>query len=111
MATLDDIVSNLKNGVVNLGLVATALSNALPRAIGTFGDLGVGTGATTVTEPRILANGFPVFMPSNLSAALTMRANGVYVSSVTAGTGFNINTTNNTAGGGEVFSYVIINPA
>ena len=36
MASLDDIVSNLKNGVTNLGNVAQTLSNALPQVFGSI---------------------------------------------------------------------------
>lgn len=34
MASLDDLVSNLKNGVTNLGNIAQTLSNALPQVFG-----------------------------------------------------------------------------
>ena len=34
MASIDDLVSNLKNGVTNLGNIAVTLSNALPQIFG-----------------------------------------------------------------------------
>jgi hypothetical protein len=36
MASIDDLVSNLKNGVTNLGNIAQTLSNALPQVFGTL---------------------------------------------------------------------------
>lgn len=36
MSSIDDLVSNLKNGVTNLGNIAQTLSNALPQVFGSI---------------------------------------------------------------------------
>jgi hypothetical protein len=109
MATIDDLVNNLKNGVVNIGQIAQTLGNAFPRVSGTF-TLANAT-VTAITQPGIVANGFPIWAPTNAAAALIERTAGLYVASVTAGTGFSMSTQTGTAQGTETFSYVLYNPA
>lgn len=108
MSGIDDLVSNLKNGVTNLGNIAQTLSNAFPQVFGTFTLANAVT--TNVVQPKIVAAGFPVIVPTNGTAALAQRTLGLYVSAVTAGVGFAISTQTGTATGGETFSYFVYNP-
>ena len=68
-----------------------------------------GTGATTVAQPGILAGGFPLYTPMNLSAANAINAS-LHVTSITPGVGFAIQNDSGTASGDEIFSYLIVNP-
>jgi hypothetical protein len=112
MGTLDDIVSNLAGGVQNLGRIAQLLDTVFPRAIGTF-TLTANSATTTVSQASMVANGFPVWIPTNSTAALLEgSAKKLYLASVVAGTGFTLVTANGgTAAGTETFSYVAILPS
>ncbi len=96
--------------VASLNSIATAITGVLPHLIGTFGNLGVGTGGTTVAQPGILAGGFPLFTPMNIAAANQIAGGSMYVSSITPGVGFNISSDSGTGSGTEIFSYFIVNP-
>jgi hypothetical protein len=103
MSGIDDIVSNLKNGVVALGSIAQTLSNAFPQ---TFGSFTLSNATTTVVaQTAIIAVAFPIFEPTNATAALTLRTQGLYVSSVTPGVGFAVSTQTGLAVGTETFKY------
>lgn len=104
-----NLVSQLKAGVTNISSIAQTLANVFPRLAGSF-TLNGGT-TTAVAQPGILGNGFPLWVATNTSAALTMRTQGLYLSAVTAGGGFSISTETGTTLGTETFSYVVFNPA
>jgi hypothetical protein len=76
-----------------------------------FGTFTLSNAVTTnVAQPKIVAAGFPVIVPTNGTAALAQRTLGLYVSAVTAGVGFAISTQTGTAVGSETFSYFVYNP-
>lgn len=141
---LSDLVSNLKNAVVNLahlnssiqstlvtiGAINTAIqtgvsdlaaiSTALvaintsivasfPRISGTF-TLANAT-VTVVTQPAVGATWKVAFTPTNATATLTQYTKGLYVSAVTAGSGFSVSTYTTTAVGTETFEYIGFNPS
>ena len=108
MASVDDLVSNLKNGVTNLGNIAQTLSNAFPQVFGTFTLSNATT--TNVVQPKIVAAGFPILVPTSATSAATILAQGLYVSAVTAGVGFAVSTQTGLAVGTETFSYFVYNP-
>lgn len=137
MGSVDDLVTNLKGGVTNVGqavaalngistavyssvaesvlvvaalnAISTAISNTFPRVSGTF-TLSAAT-TTNVTQTGINANGFPQWTPTNLTAALTLINHGLYLSAVTAGAGFSVSTGTGVAAGTETFSYTVFNPS
>lgn len=116
MGSVDDLVTNLKGAVQNVGKavaavngVATAILNTFPRVNGSF-TLSAAT-TTNVTQTGIHANGFPLWTPTNNAAAVLLANNGLSVASVTAGTGFSVSTGTGTPGGTETFSYVVFNPS
>lgn len=112
MGAIDDVVSNLQNGVNNLGQLIKVIQQVFPRAIGTF-TLTANSATTTVSQVSMVANGFPIWVPTNGTAALLEgSAKKLYLASVTAGTGFTLVTANGgTAAGTETFSYVAILPS
>lgn len=107
MSALDDIVSVMKGGVQNIGLLTIAIQNMLPRVTGTFTLSNATT--TVITEPAIAANAVISITAINASAALIQRTAGLYHSATVAGTSFSISTQNGSAAGTEIFSYVLIN--
>ena len=108
MASLDDLNSTFQNGVRSLGNIAQTLSNAFPQVFGSF-TLSAAT-TTNVAQPKIVAAGFPLIMPTSATAAATLATQGLYLSAVTAGVGFAVSTQTGLAAGTETFSYFIYNP-
>ena len=134
MASADDINSTLKGSVTNISneaaqiqalgtavvagnvnlvaaiaAVATAIIAVFPQAMGSFTLANATT--TTVNQAGIKAGGIPLWVPANLTAALTVLNHGLYLSVVTAGSGFVVSTATGVASGTEVFDYAIVNPA
>lgn len=109
MGSIDDIVSQFKNAVDNASQIAQAVQNAFPRINGTF-TLSAGT-TTVVTQPDAAASAIPWWVPTNAAAAQLVRTRGLYLSAVTAGSGFSVSTDNGTAAGTETFKYVLMNPS
>lgn len=109
MAALDDLNSTQQNGVRLLAQIATAIVGAFPRINGTF-TLSAAT-TTNVTQASIAANGLVFFSPTNATAALIVRTNGLFVSLVTSGVGFQLSTQSGSATSGGTFSYIVLNPA
>lgn len=107
MSALDDVVSVMKGGVQNIGLLTLAIQNMLPRVAGTFTMSNATT--TVVAQPSISANAVVIPFALNASAALLQRTAGLYQSASTAGVGFSISTQSGSAAGGEIFSYIAIN--
>jgi hypothetical protein len=112
MGAIDDLVSNLQNGVTNLGQLVQVISQVFPRAVGTF-TLTAGSATTTVSQASMVANGFPVWIPTNaVAGTLEGSAKKLFLASVTAGSGFSLVTSNGgTAAGTETFAYFAINPS
>jgi hypothetical protein len=108
MTSIGDINSTLQNGVTNLSTIAQTLSNAFPQISGSFTLSNATT--TFVTQTAIVAAGFPVLVAANAAAALAEITNGLYVSAVTAGSGFAISTQTGVASGTEAFHYIVFNP-
>jgi hypothetical protein len=106
--TLGTGIITLNNIETSLSTIATVLSNAFPQIFGSFTLSNATT--TAVAQPGIVAAGFPVFVASNSTAALTQRTAGLFVSAVTAGVGFAISTQNGSAAGNETFHYFVYNP-
>ena len=105
----DDLVSNLKNAVLQAGQIASAIQNSFPRVSGTF-TLSAAT-VTIVTQPSVGATWKVSFVPTNATGALTLRTQGLFVSAVTAGSSFSVSTQSNSALGTETFSYIGFNPS
>lgn len=103
-----NIVTQIKACVSNISSIASILSNAFPQIAGVF-TLNNAT-TTSVAQPGIVANGFPVFVAANATGSLTYRTAGLYVSAVTAGVGFAISTQTGLAGAGSSFYYYVFNP-
>lgn len=108
MSSIDDIVSKMAGGVENLGQIAKVLANIFPRTIATF-TLSNAT-VTVVTQPAVLANAKVFFTPTNATAALLLRTQGLFHSASTAGVSFSLSTQSGSAAGTETFEYVVINP-
>lgn len=106
---LADLVSTIKGAVTNLGRLISAVENAFPRVNGTF-TLSAAT-TTVVTQAAIAANGIVLWSPTNATAALIERTNGLYHSLTTSGVGFSMSTQAGSATAGGTFSYVILNPS
>lgn len=109
MGSIDDLVSNLKNGVLQIGRVATAILQTFPRISGTF-TLANAT-LSPVTNPSVDASFVVSFTPTNATGALTQRTNGLFLQAVTAGSGFVISTQSGSAIGTETFQYIGFNPS
>jgi len=103
-----DLVSTLKGGVTNLSLMAQAFSAAFPRITGSF-TLSAAT-TTVVTEPRVVASSIVQWFPTNATAALIVRTNGLYHATNTAGATFTVSTQVGSATSSGTFNYVVINP-
>ena len=137
MASADDINSTLKGIVTNvsnevaavqglgtalatiaagtptivtaINAITTAILNVFPQAMGSFTLANATT--TTISQTGLKSGGFPLWVPANLTAALTVLNHGLYLSVVTAGSGFVVSTATGIATGTEVFDYAIVNPA
>ena len=109
MAAIDDLVSNLKGGVQNLGAVAQALQNVFPRITGTV-TLANAT-VTVVAQNNVAANSLVFLTATNATAALTERTAGVFVTALIPGTSFSVSTQSGMAAGGETFQYFLVNPS
>jgi hypothetical protein len=106
--SLIDLVSNLKNAVTNLANINQTLRQLFPRINGTF-TLSAAT-TTDVAESRVVSNSLVFVTPSNATAALIVRSNGLYHSTNTAGTSFTLSTQSGSAASGGIFEYIVINP-
>ncbi len=108
MASLDDVVSTMQGAVRNIGQVAQAIQNTVPR---TFGTLTLANATlTVVTQPAIVSGSKVFFTPTNATAALLLRTQGLFHSTNTAGTSFTLSTQTGTSAGTETFEYFVINP-
>jgi hypothetical protein len=106
MAALEDVVSNMRNGVTSLSKIALALTNAFPTIVS--GNITLSAATTTVvSQTGTVATSIVLLSATNTSAASTVLFNGVYISAIVAGTSFSVSTLNNPAGGNETFSYVV----
>jgi hypothetical protein len=108
MASLDDVVTQLQSLALNIGQLVTVTQNVFPRTIGSF-TLANAT-VTVVTQPAVKANSVVELMPTNATAALTQRTQGLFVSAYTAGTSFSLSTQSGSATGAETFQYIVVNP-
>lgn len=106
-ASLDDINSTQQGGVRLLSAINSTLLQIFPRVNGSF-TLAAAT-VTNVAQVSIAANGIVVFTPTNSAAALAVRTNGLFVSIVTSGVGFQVSTQVNSAAAGGTFSYIVLN--
>ena len=131
MASLDDVVSNLKNVVTNLsGLVtSTAIINSINalgtsiNAIGSTLQTSLATvhviGGTffvplavtsyTVADPHLAANGVVVWIPSDVNSAQIIFNNAPYGTTLSAGH-FQIAMESGSTVASGLFSYVGYNP-
>ena len=68
---------------------------------------------TPVTQPAITASSKVLLEPTNAAAATLMGSvKSLYVSALTAGTGFTVATASGgNAAGTETFNYIVSNPA
>ena len=107
--SLTDVVSTMQGSVRNLSAINQTLSNLLPRITGSF----TLTAATTtiVTQPAVAANSLVFTMPTNATAALIVRTNGLFVSTLTPGASFTLSTQAGSATSGGTFQYIVINPS
>lgn len=107
MATPDDINSTLQSIARQLGQWVAAFNGRI-----TVGDMQLSNATTTVvSEPATTANSFISLSPSNTTAALTQRTNGLYISAQSAGASFSVSTQTGQASGTETFTYIVFNPS
>ena len=97
------------NVVTAINAVASAIIAVFPQAMGSFTLANATT--TTVSQTGLQSGGFPLWTPRNLTAALTVMNRGLYLSAVTAASGFVVSTATGVATGTEIFDYSIVNPA
>lgn len=105
---LFDLISTLKGGVQNLSLMAQTFSAVFPRITGSF-TLSAAT-TTVVTEPKVVASSIVQWFPTNATAALIVRTNGLFHQTNTAGATFTVSTQSGSATAGGTFNYIISNP-
>jgi hypothetical protein len=103
-------VRQLSAGNKDILALVAAIQAVFPRVSGSF-TLGAAA-STTVTQPGIAANGFPLLVPTNAAAATLMgSAKALYLSAVVAGASFTVATASGgNAAGTEIFAYVLVNP-
>lgn len=106
-----DLNNTNKGGVTNLSLIYQVLLSTFPRINGTF-SLSAAT-TTIVTQPAISASSIVAFFPTNGTAALIERTNGLFhnQSANVAGASFTMSTQAGSATAGGTFSYYVINPS
>ena len=132
MASLDDVVSNLKNVVTNLSGLSTgttlvnsistltisinAIGSTLTSALLTplsFGGQFTwpnGAGTVVVTNTSVVSGAYITVFQANASAYLMTLSNGIFLNGVSNGS-FALSTDSGTAAsGGSVFNYVGYNP-
>ncbi len=132
MASLDEVVSNLKNVVTNLSGLATgtslvnsigtltiainAISSTLATSLATthvFGGsltMSVGT-VTVVSDANVRANSRITCFPTNTSAgSLIFDQQGFYTSAKTISVSFTLQTVFTSALGTETYDYIGFNP-
>lgn len=102
-----DLVSTQQNGVRYLGQLVQLFKQLLSRPSGTFTMPAAATFA--VSSALIQAGQMPVLQATNAAAATLMgSAKSLYISSVSAGTGFTVATGNAAnAVGTETFSWTV----
>lgn len=103
------LVSTLKGIVTNLSNLNTTLLTVIPRITGSF-TLSAAT-TTIVTQASIAANSIVMLTPTNATAALIVRTNGLFHSTNTPGASFTLSTQVNSAVAGGTFEYTVTNPS
>jgi hypothetical protein len=104
-----DLVNTVKGIAQNLGLLVQVFSTAFPRINGTF-TLSAAT-TTNVAEVRVAGNAVVFWSPTNATAALIERTNGLFHATSTSGVGFTLSTQSGSASAGGTFEYVAVNPS
>lgn len=107
--SLVDLVSTIKGAVQNLAALNTTLGNAFPRISGSF-TLSAAT-TTVVTQTGISATSEVFWSPTNATAALILRTNGLFHAANTPGASFSLSTQAGSATTGGTFEYFVINPS
>jgi hypothetical protein len=109
-ASPDTIVTLLQALVHYVGDIVGLLQTSFPRILGSFTM--TATVTLAVPAPTITASGNVTITPRNAAAAtLQSGPKALYVSAITAGTGFTVATADaTTAAGTEIFSYAVTNP-
>jgi hypothetical protein len=109
VAGIDAINTGVTSINTSISTLSHVIASAFPQVMGSF-TLSTAT-ATIVTQPGVAANGVVLWNnPTNATAALTLRTQGLFLSAQTAGSGFVISTQTGVPTGGEHFSYVVVNP-
>jgi hypothetical protein len=111
VTALQGIIRQLASGNKNTLTLISALEALFPQVFGSFTLAAAAT--TTVTQTAIKANSFPIWIPTNASAAtLIGSAKSLYVSALTPGASFTVATASGgSAAGTETFLYAVFNPA
>jgi hypothetical protein len=116
LTTLIAVSTSLASGTldlvaINTSLIAinTAILTSFPRISGTF-TLANAT-LSPVTNNQVRASFVVAWSPTNATAALTERTNGLFLQAVTAGSGFVVSTQSGSAIGTETFQYIGFNPS
>lgn len=106
----DTIVTLLQALVGYVGELVDLLEAAFPRILGSFTT--TATTSQAIPAPTITANANVQLTPTSAAAAtLQSGASALYVSAITAGTGFTVATANGAAAtAGAIFGYAITNP-
>lgn len=107
-SSLLSVGQNIVNAIN--GLIA-AFSSGTPRLLGTFAM--PAAASLTVPQPGIESGAFVSITATNAAAGTLMGSvKSLYVSSITAGTGFSVATANAAAAAGtETFNYEVVNPS
>lgn len=108
-ASLDDLATNGKLIVTQLGQIYTAI-NGIFRNVGTFTC--AASASTTVTNVGVQANSYPILICLNAAAGtLQGSAKNLYISARVVGTSFTLTTASGGAAAGtEQFAYVLVTP-
>lgn len=104
-----DVVNKLQAIATNLSSLNSSVQAAFPRITGSF-TLSAAT-TTLVTQPAIGAQSIIVLTPTNATAALIQRTNGVYHSANAPGASFSVSTQAGSAVAGGTFEYIVVNPS
>lgn len=99
-------ISTLQNIARNIALLVQAYSGRLVG--GTF-TLAAAT-TTVVTQTAVKSNSIVSLTPTNATAALTQRSQGIYHSANSVGASFSVSTQSGSALGTETFEYIVFTP-
>src|SRR5215469_5289861 len=105
--SITDVILQLQNIARQMGQWVQAFNG---RIVGGTFTLSNAT-TTTVTQTAIKANSIISLTPTNATAALTQRTQGIYHSANSVGASFSVSTQSGSAVGSETFEYTVFTPS